>query len=353
MLYVGLDFHKYFSFVTVMDGRGEILKRAKLQNHPDTLLYFFGQLEDEVMVAVEATWNWYWLQELFENHHIPMKLVHPQRAKAIASARIKTDKIDSEILAHLLRTDLLPEAYICTKETRLLRERLRYRASLVRLRAQLRNKLHALVAKNGLRLPNQNILSRKSLSYLKEIPLADAFRQAIDGYLRVVELLGEEIERVSVTIASQTHQDPRALRLTELYGIGSYLALLIVAEIGDITRFSRAKSLCAYAGIVPSLHCSGQTSYTASITKQGSKWLRWALVEAAQHIHQKPPFDRFYQRVKSRRGPKIARVAVARKLCTTIYHMLVEEENAKVIVSQHSDRVGQTRRGHGFIRPQV
>jgi transposase len=345
MLYVGLDFHKYFSFVTVMDGQGEILKRAKLQNHPDTLLSFFGQLEAEVTVAVEATWNWYWLQELFEDHHIPMKLVHPQRAKAIASARIKTDKIDSEILAHLLRANLLPEAYISTRETRLLRERLRYRASLVRLVTQLRHKLHAIVAKNGLRLPNRNILSNKSLSYLREVSLADAFRQAIDGYLRLVELLRQEIELVNETIASQAHQDPRARRLTQLYGIGYYLALLIVAEIGDITRFQRAKSLCAYAGIVPSVHSSGQTHYTASITKQGSKWLRWALVEVAQHIHKKPPFDRFYQRVKSRRGPKIAKVAVARKLCKTIYHMLAEEENAII--------VGQARWGHGLRGPQI
>jgi len=345
MVYVGLDFHKYFSFVTVMDGQGEILKRARLQNHPDTLLAFFSQLEDEVTVAVEATWNWYWLQELFEDHHIPMKLVHPQRAKAIASARIKTDKIDSEILAHLLRTDLLPEAHIPTRETRLLRERLRYRASLVRLVAQLRNKLHAVVAKNGLRLPSRNILSKKSLAYLREVSLAEAFRQAVDGYLRVVELLRQEIERVSATIASQAQQDPRALWLTELYGVGYYLALLIVAEIGDITRFPRAKSLCAYAGIVPSVHSSGQTYYTSSITKQGSKWLRWALVEAAHHIQSKPPFDRFYQGVKSRRGPKIAQVAVARKLCKTIYHMLREEENALI--------VGQARWGHGFLKPQV
>ena len=345
MLYVGLDFHKYFSFVTVMNGKGEILNRARIQNHPDTLLSFFGQLEDEVTVAVEATWNWYWLQELFEDHQIPMKLVHPQRAKAIASARIKTDKIDSEILAHLLRTDLLPEAYICTRETRLLRERLRYRASLVRLVAQLRHKLHAIVAKNGLRLPNRNILSKKSLSYLREVSLAEPFRQAIDGYLRVAELLREEIERVNETIASQAQQDPRALRLTELYGIGYYLALLIVAEIGDITRFPRPKSLCAYAGIVPSVHSSGQTHYTSSITKQGSKWLRWALVEAAHHIQRKPPFDRFYQRVKSRRGPKVAQVAVARKLCKTIYYMLTEEENSII--------VGQARRGHGLVRPQV
>ncbi len=345
MLYVGLDFHKYFSFVTVMNGQGAIVKRAKVQNHPDTLLSFFSELEDEVIVAVEATWNWYWLQELFEDHHIPMKLVHPQRAKAIASARIKTDKIDSEILAHLLRTDLLPEAYIPKRETRLLRERLRYRASLVRLVAQLRHKLHAIVAKNGLRLPNRNILSKKSLSYLREVCLADVFRQAIDGYLGTIELLRHEIERVSGTIACQVQQDRRALRLTELYGIGSYLALLIVAEIDDITRFPRPKSLCAYAGIVPSVHSSGQTHYTSSITKQGSKWLRWALTEAAHHIQRKPPFDRFYQRVKSRRGPKIAQVAVARKLCKTIYHMLVEEENAIV--------VGQARWGHGLGGPQI
>jgi len=345
MLYVGLDFHKYYSYLTVMNAQGEVIKRARVQNHPDRLLCFLGQLKHQFTVAVEATWNWYWLQELFEEHHITMKLVHPQRAKAIASARIKTDKIDSEILAHLLRTDLLPEAHIPTRQTRLLRERLRYRASLVRLLAQIRHKLHAIVAKNGLSLPNRNILSKKSLSYLREVCLADAFRQAIDGYLGIIELLRHQIEQVNSTIGSQAQQDPRALRLTELYGVGPYLALLIVAEIDDITRFPRAKSLCAYAGIVPSVHSSGQTHYTSSITKQGSKWLRWALVEVAQHIHKKPPFDRFYQRVKSRRGPRIARVAVARKLCKTIFYMLKQQ--------QECTEVGQTRWGHGLAGPQA
>ncbi len=87
MLYVGLDFHKYFSFVTVMNGQGEILKRAKVQNHPDTLLAFFGQLEGEVTVAVEATWNWYWLQELFEDHQIPMKLVRGPRPSLLLASK--------------------------------------------------------------------------------------------------------------------------------------------------------------------------------------------------------------------------------------------------------------------------
>ena len=342
MVYVGLDLHKYFSFVTVMDAQGAIVKRAKLENHPDILLSFFSKLPDEVIVAVEATWNWYWLQELFEDHGIPMKLVHPLRARAIASARIKTDKLDSEILAHLLRVNLLPEAYICTRADRLLRERLRYRASLVRLLVQIRHKLHAIVAKKGLTLPTHNILSKKSLAYLREVAVSDAFRGAIDGYLRVAGLLGEEIERVNATIASHAEQDPRAQRLTKLYGIGPYLALLIVAEIGDITRFPRAKSLCAYAGIVSSVHNSGQTSYTGSITKQGSKWLRWALVEAAQHACRRPPFDRFYQRIKARRGPKIAKVAVARKLCATIYHMLVEDKDATPMSVEGSEFVGQT-----------
>lgn len=342
MLYVGLDFHKYFSFVTVMDEGGKIVQRAKLKNHPDVLLSFFGQLSDEVIVAVEATWNWYWLQELFEDHGIPMKLVHPLRAKAIASARIKTDKLDSEILAHLLRTNLLPEAYISTRADRLLRERLRYRASLVRLLVQIRHKLHAIVAKNGLGLPTNNILSNKSLSYLRAVSVADAFRGAIDGYLRVAEVLGEEIKRVNATIVSLAEQDLRVKRLVELYGIGHYLALLIVAEIGDINRFPRAKSLCAYAGIVSSVHVSGQTSYTGSITKQGSKWLRWALVEAAQHACRKPPFDRFYQRLKARRGPKIAKVAVARKLCVTIYHILVEEKRLNPMSEKGPACVGQT-----------
>jgi len=131
-------------------------------------------------------------------------------------------------------------------------------------------------------------------------------------------------ERVRIT----AEQDRRASRLLSIYGIGRWTALLIVSEIGEIGRFPSAKHLCSYAGLVPSVHVSGNTSYTGHLTKQGSKWLRWALVEAAHHAIRKPPYRDFYQKTAKRRGKAIATVAVARKILKAIYHVLRKEEKS-------------------------
>ncbi len=322
MLHVGLDLHKRFSFVTIMNDEGTVIRRARLANERKVIKGFFGQFEEPLSIAIEATWNWYWLQDILEEEGYPIKLAHPLKTKAIASARIKTDKIDSEILAHLLRTDLLPEAYISNKKTRLSKEILRYRASLVNLRTQIRNKLHAIVVKNGLTLPNENILSKRSVAYLEQVSLPKAFREALNGYLRVVGTLNAEIMRVTQLIRVEAEEDEQVKRLIGIYGIGYYTGLIIVREIENISRFEKAKRLSSYAGLVPSVHSSGSVHYTGHITKEGSKWLRWALVEAAQHAIKREPYASFYRRIAKRRGKGIAKIAVARKLCEAIYYTL-------------------------------
>jgi transposase len=159
----------------------------------------------------------------------------------------------------------------------------------VRLGATIRNKLHALLAKNGLRCPFTDILGKKTIRWLLSLNLASVYQEALRGYLRVAESLEEEIEEVSDRIRITEEQDRRAARLFSLFGIGKWSTLLIMSEIGEIERFPSAKHLCSYAGLVPSVHVSGTTSYTGHITKQGSKWLRWTLVEATYHAVKKPP----------------------------------------------------------------
>jgi transposase len=339
MIHLGIDLHKNFSFITAMDEQGHVLGKSKVPNRQEAFTGFLASYSPEhSQVVLEATWNWYWLWDFLEERGYRIQLAHPLKTKAIASARIKTDKIDSEILAHLSRSNLVPQAYVVDRETRFSRELIRYRASLVRLGATIRNKLHALLAKNGLRCPFTDILGKKTTQWLLSLDLAPVYQEALRGYLRVAESLKEEIEGVSERIRITVEQNQRAARLLPLYGIGKWSALLIVSEIGEIERFPSAKHLCSYAGLVPSVHVSGTTSYTGHITKQGSKWLRWALVEAAHHAIKKPPYRVFYQRTAKRRGKAIARIAVARKLLKTIYHLLREEEKTKV-------SLGQARRG--------
>jgi transposase len=162
------------------------------------------------------------------------------------------------------------------------------------------------------------------------LDLGSVYKEALGGYLRVVEALGVEIDQVSERVQITAEQDRGASQLLSIYGIGRWTALLIVSEIGEIRRFPSAKHLCSYAGLVPSVHVSGNTSYTGHITKQGSKWLRWALVEAAHHALRKPPYRAFYQKTSRRRGKPIAVVAVARKLLKAIYYILREEESSFV-----------------------
>ena len=150
MNYIGVDLHKKYSYVTRMTEEGEILDHGRVGHNPESLATFVQSIDKDDSLAVEATCNWYYFYELVENQTPNISLAHPLKTRIIAEARVKTDKIDSKTLAHLLRADLLPTSYIPTRQTRDLREKLRYRASLVKIRTQLKNKIHAILSKNSL-----------------------------------------------------------------------------------------------------------------------------------------------------------------------------------------------------------
>lgn len=323
MFYVGLDVHKNYSYSTVMDEGGRVLEQAKIANAKECFRNFFSSLERPVHVAMEATRNWYYLYDIMEDIVDRVHLAHPLKTRAIAHARIKTDKISSSILAHLLRTDLLPSSYIPSKEIRDQKELLRYRASLVGLRTMIKNKVHSLLSKNGLASPYSDPFGKKGLLWLKALPLREHYREALDGYLRLLASLDEEIRGATKRIDLEVKDNPQALLIDTMPGIGRYLALLIASEIGDIHRFPDPKHLVSYAGLVPSVHSSGGITHLGRITKQGSPWLRYAMVEAAQRAHiRKGRLKVFYERIASKHGTKAARVALAREMLIIIYHLL-------------------------------
>lgn len=325
--YIGIDLHKAKSFVTRVNGRGRILEQVELTHATGELQQYLERLPAETRIAVEATGNWMWLYELIEARHPDLVLAHPLKTKAIASARIKTDKIDATTLAQLLRADLVPAAYIPPRDVRDTREVLRYRASLVRLRTQVQNKIAAIVSKTGLQTPTRMACGVKSRQFLATTPVRPCYRVTLDGYLRSFDHLSTEIRQVSQTIESQAAGDPQAQLLQTMPGIGAYSALLILSEIGDIRRFPDSRHLCSYAGLVPSVHASGGKTRLGRLTKQGSSWLRWILVELSVHaINGAPQFRSLYHRVAKKHGRNIGRVAVARAMLKTIYAMLTKQE---------------------------
>ncbi len=322
-MYVGVDYHKKYSIATKMDERGRILEQVKMSNDPQTLSRFAEGLPSGSKIAIEATGNWYYFYELLEDKCPEIYLAHPLKTRAIAEARIKTDKIDSTILAHLLRADLLPTSYIPTREIRDIRETLRYRASLISLRTSIKNKVHAILSKNGINIWYSDIFGKKSIKYLKSLELRACYKQAVDGYLRLVETLNTLIDEVTKTIEGIANDNLQARLIDTIPGIGYYSALLIVSEIGDISRFPSARRLCSYAGLVPSVHSTGGKTRYGSITKQGSRWLRWILVELSQHfINSSERMKKIYLSVSKTHGKNTARVAVAREMLKVIYYML-------------------------------
>lgn len=327
-MFVGRDYHKHSFQATVMTHDGEIVDERRYPTTAEAIQTFLTGLPEGSQLALEATGNWYAFYEVLEEHPAPATVVlaHPDKTRIIAEARIKTDTRSARTLAHLLRADCLPRASIPPRAIRDTRETLRYRASLVALKTMIKNKVHALLSKNGIVLDWSDIFGKHARQELAALVLRPGYRQELDGYLRLAATLETLIAEVTATIEVQVEEDANAKLLTTIPGIKYYSGLLIVSEIGEIARFPSAGHLCSYGGLVPSVYSSGGKTRHGRITKQGSTWLRWILVQSATHFRRDSArLDRLYQRVAARHGKPTARVAVAREMVKIISVMLRDQ----------------------------
>ena len=253
--------------------------------------------------------------------------MHPLRCKAIASARLKNDKVDAAILAQLLRADLLPEAWLAPPRVRQLRALLRHRASLVRLGTQLRNRIHAVAADHGYDR-SASYWTGPGRGWLAELDLPAASREIVGDCLAVIDGLAPLTGRIDGELHARARADPRVKVLRTLPGAGEFTALVMLAEIGDISRFGSARKLASWAGLTPTVRGSDRTVRHGHISKQGSAWLRWVLNQAAQTAKRSPDFAATYSAIAKRRGKKIATIAISRKLLTRAWHLLAELQAA-------------------------
>jgi transposase len=237
------------------------------------------------------------------------------------------DKVDAAILAQLLRADLLPEGWIAPAEVRQLRTLLRHRASLVRLGTQQRNRIHAVAADHGYDR-SASYWTGPGRGWLAELDLPAASREIVADCLAVIDGLAPVIERIDGELRQHAKAGPRVKVLTTLPGVGQFTALVMVAEIGDISRFPSARKLASWAGLTPTVRGSDLTVRHGHISKQGSAWLRWVLNQAAQTAKRSPDFAGTYAAIAKRRGTKIATIAVSRKLLTRAYHLLATQATA-------------------------
>jgi transposase len=324
-MYVGLDVHKEYCLA------GRKVREERFCSTGLGLRNFVNSLTPEDKVVIEACGMWTHIYDALVEREIEVKLAHPLKTKAIASARIKTDRIDANILAHLLRANLIPEAWIPPAEIRELRTITRYRASLVKLQTEVKNQVHALLMRNGIEYNEfSDLFGKAGQKFLMNLDCK--LKQVDSAILRscmgTLAYLGPEVTRVSDHIASVVKGNEDVKLLMTIPGIDVYSAALSVAEIGDIRRFPTYKQLCSYAGIVPSVHRSGKTVIYGHITKQGSRWLRWILAQVVKHLINRPGklHDFYIRMVRRGKGKNVGRVALERKLLRVIWCMLSRRE---------------------------
>jgi transposase len=331
MLHVGLDLHKKYSTVAVMDDDGNIqLEDTLYHDDRPRLIEFFSKLAGKAIVTVEATRDWYWLYELLEELGVTVKLAHARKVRLIAEAWLKNDKVDPKSLAQLERTGFLPEAYISPRPIRDNREYLRYRLTLVRLRTGLKNKVHALLDKLGIKHPFADLFCPAGRRFLSQLALRPAYQEELTNYLGLIEDIERRIVAATKEIQRQLKPDPRAKLLMTIPGIGHLTAYLLLNEIGDIKRFPTPGKLCAYGGLVPIVRQSADHRWQGHITKEGNRYIRWGLTESACKAPSKDyALGSFHRRLKARCGNLKARVAVARKLLVAVWYVLTYGEPYK------------------------
>jgi transposase len=322
--YLGVDLHPRRSDVVLMDAGGKVIDNRRLPN--DAMPDYVAQLHESTFAVLEATGNWSSMYDVLDEGTEKVVLAHPKRVKAIAVARIKTDKMDANILDQLARADLLPTAYAPPVEIRELRDLVRYHSKLVRERTRHKNRIHTVLSKYNLHSPCTDLFGKKGRAFLEKIryQLSATHQLMLDNYLCMIDALNEHIKSVNQVIQAWAKDDPRMKLLTSMPGVGIYSAAVIIAEIGEIRRFVGSKQLCSCAGLVPSTRSSDADVRHGGITKEGSPWLRWILVSAAQRAPcASPQLAHFHKRTLKRHGKKTARVALARQLLTIIYYMLL------------------------------
>jgi transposase len=288
-------------------------------------------LPERPSVAFEATSNWYCIYDLLEPWVEELALSHPLKTRIIAETKNKTDKVDATVLADLLRIDYLPRSYMAPAAVRELRELLRLRISLVRLRTNARNKVHAVLIKRGLVPPVKNVFGKKGRAWLTSLDLPRAYSLAILSYLELLDTLSGLISRVNSHINERAGMSEEAAWLDSIPGVGPFTALLLLAEIGDIQRFPDAAHLASYAGLVPSVYSSGGRTRYGPLTKQGSAYLRWVMVQAANSaIRVRGPLKNRYDRLRQKRPHNTAIVDLARYMLGCVYAMLTERRAFRV-----------------------
>jgi transposase len=324
--FVGIDLHKRLLVACILAEDGSILKQVRIEEVTHRSLERFCQqhLQATDEVVMEVTTHVWPVLRIMEPHVARVVASNPLATKAIAQAKIKTDKVDAQVLAQLLRLDYLPTVWAPDVELSLLREMTARRTRLGQDRTKIVNRIRTTLAMRLLDCPSP-INSPQGKIWLEVVELDEDGRWLIDSDLRLLEAVEQQIAAIEQRLAQRVYQDDRVKLLMTLPGVGQQTAQAVVAAIGDINRFRSPEKLASYFGLVPSTRQSASKCHHGSITKAGCKQARWLLVEAA-HCARRDlgPLGHFFNKVRRRKCYNVAVVSVARKLAMLCWHLLSE-----------------------------
>jgi transposase len=326
--YVGLDVHKHVVVACILDARGQVRTRHRFPCTRPGLERFARQhLRPTDKVALEATTNTWEVVTLLKPLVAEVVVSNPLRTKAIAEAKIKTDKVDAMVLAQLLRCEFLPRVWEPGPETQSLRRLTARRASLVMDKTAIKNRIHALLHQRLIVTPVKDLFSGPGRAWLTTLALDRDGQAALASDLRLLDLVEAEIAQQEKMLAQVGYTDPQVKLLMTLPGVDLIVAQTLLATLGDIARFTDGAHAASYLGLVPSTKQSAATCYHGPITRQGNGHARAMLVQAAQRVGAHPgPIGAFFRRLSKRKNRSVAVVATARKLVVIAWHMLRNNE---------------------------
>lgn len=322
---VGMDLHRRRSVLVRMTMDGQKLETARIINSPAALRAVIARAGTRPLVVVEATYGWYWAADALEAAGAEVHLAHPLGVKAFSYRRVKNDERDCADLADLLRMGRLPEAWIAPRPVRELREVTRYRHKLVGQRTSCKDQVHAVLAKCGIPAAGSDIFGRGGGIWLDGLPLPQPYAGKIASLRALIGVLDSEIARLEDQAAGLLAGHAGYAAIRALPGIGPVLGAVIAAEIGDITRFRTPGQLCSWAGLTPRHYESDVKVIRGHVSKQGSRMLRWAVIEAIQHQPAGTKPQQVKEAIIARRGAEarnIAKTAAARQQLTLVFYAM-------------------------------
>ena len=334
--YIGLDVHKKWIQICILDARGKVLFEGRSPATADQIRGFARSLRPSDQIALEATTNTWAIVAHLERHAGRVVVSNPLQTKAIASAKVKTDKVDARVLADLLRCNYLPGVWRPDEQTQQWRQQVRFRDRFARRRTQLKNQIHSIFHRNLLAFDGSDLFGRSGRRWMAQHrqALCDRDRFELDLLLDELDHTDRRVEQLAHRIAKQAYTIEDVRLLMTIPGVDFLAAVSLLAAIGDVHRFPSPKHVASYFGLTSRVSQSAEHCYLGPITKRG----RWIAIQSAQYLcRAHGPLRHFYLRIKKRKGHNVAIVAVARKLVTVAWHILTKREPYRYSVPRTTD----------------